>query len=318
MNSHGNERLFPQMHLQWFGDEAPPDIQFQVDESEEEELDADLIQVPENFEMPGAVRDEEARPEAEPPAGGDDGAEGPAGRPRGGPSSGREGRSGSGGRAGEDEPSALTAQFRELNENLAKLVPQQQQTQVQVEDDKTFWGRAGKEVFDDEKMPQVFGEAVNRVVGPRMTRLAQTAMLARKETLESKSDTAPNMQKFGGEIEREAQGLIKQYGFDGEIYPTAYRMVMERHKDEIQKSSIQSEVKRQVAAVLKGMGVEVKEDGERVLVKKPKGGVTFGGATGGSTRSAGGSVKTVKVTEEVKRNAAKMGLTPKQYLGLEE
>jgi hypothetical protein len=300
------------VHLQWFataGDEDPPALSFKVEE--ESEPEADVIEVPEDFELPPTLMERQAaQGESEPD---DDVPDKYKGMTKAQLAAALEQQSSAPTQSGD-----LSQQFERLNENLSRAIGGRgpdENTAPQgppPESDPDFWKRAGTEMFDDEKMPKVFQEAVSRAVAPRLAKVSRDAMLATKKVLEIDSATSGNYKRYATEIEAEAQKLVKQYGFDGEVYPYAYRAVMERHKDEVQNETVKAEVERQVRSTLKSLGIEVKDGEGGSTVRRPKG---FQQA-GSTTSAVGGATRRIKVTPEIKRMAEKMGITPEQYLGV--
>lgn len=303
------KRFLSDMHLQWFApeDDDPPVLSFKVEEDEEPE--ADVVEVPEDFELPPTLAQRQEEKESgqrltEPE---DDVPDKYKGLTKAQLAA-----------ALEAKPTGdLSQQFEKLNENLSRAIGSKAEVETPSgpppEADGDFWKRASTEMFDDEKMKSVFSQAAERVMAPRLAKVSRDAMLATKKVLEIDSTTSGHFKKYGTEIEAEAQKLIKQYGFDGEVYSYAYRAVMEKHRDEVQNETVKTEVDKQVRATLKQLGIEVKDDGDQTTVRRPKG---FQQAGGTNTMAVGGSTKRIKVTEEVKNIARKMGITPEQYLGI--
>ena len=204
----------------------------------------------------------------------------------------------------------LAKQFEALNQNLQKMsargepVPERKAG----EGDAEFWQRIGTDMFDEDKMKGALTEAVQRITTPAMTKLAASQMEDKKTILSLDPKTKDVFDTYGDEIDAEVVKLVKQYGPDPNIPKVALEKVKASHQSEIEEKKVSAQVEELVAKKLEELGI-VGGEGKPKAKEFTAAGV---GATTGTRRTG----KRVRITQQVRKEAMKRGLTPEQYLGV--
>ena len=267
------------------GQEVP--LQFVGDDSEQ-----DVIEVPEDFVAPDGVEVEEEEEEKQ--------AEEQTAEQT----------------QEETKPAVedvLARQFEELNKNLRAIgKPEKELPEKRTgESDEEFWKRVGEDIFDGEKMPKALTEVVQRVTSPVMAKLATSQMEDKKTILRLAPETKPVFERYGDEIEEEIKKLTRTYGPDPNIPKVALEEVKKRHSEEIVADQVERRVNELVEKKLKELGL-AEGGGQQAKAKE----FVAAGSGAMAARSAGPKKKRVRITAEVRKQAAMRGLTPEQYLGI--
>lgn len=179
------------------------------------------------------------------------------------------------------------------------------------ESDEEFEKRLEKELFSEGKTGKAMKEAIQRYGGNQVSQLMGIISQQNREILELHPEKGKVFNRYRGEIEKFVKELPQEQQHHPQVWSYALEQVKSRHKDELEKETVDSLVEQRVAEKLKEMGITKDSLESKETVPKSKGGYmeTGRGSAGLSKKS-----KKVYVTEGDKEAAAQSGVPLEQYL----
>ena len=170
------------------------------------------------------------------------------------------------------------------------------------ETDEQFAKRLETEMFKPGGTFKALQEAVYRIVGPAWNQTIGATVQQSKSIMQLHPEKGGMFRKYEAEIEERRKRLPYQQRNSLDVYERLFKEVVADHAGEIDEGRIQEEVKKQVAATLKGMGIDPE-----------KGNQTF--TEGAGQRSSGAPAKKrVYITQADVEEAERKGMDPRDYV----
>lgn len=216
-------------------------------------------------------------------------------------------------RKGTDSTGALLEGFKGLQEAL-KAPSQPVNVQQQVgESDEDFEKRLEKELFSEGKTGKAVKEAIQRYGGGQVSQLMGIISQQNRQIIEMHPEKSKVFNRYKGEIEGLVKGLPQDQQFHPQVWDYALEQIKAKHRDELDKESIDSQVAAAVEAKLKELGIEsssVKPGG----VKEQSRGSFVESGRGSSVGTGAVQKRKVYATAAEIEEAQKSGVSIEHYL----
>jgi len=180
--------------------------------------------------------------------------------------------------------------FKGLQEALkgpAQTVNVQQQV---GETDDEFEKRLEKELFSEGKTGKAVKEAIQRYGGGQVSQLMGIISQQNRQIIEMHPEKSTVFNRYKGEIETFVKDLPQDQQFHPQVWDYALEQIKNKHKEDLDKESVDAKVSAAVEARLKELGIDVNGK-EPVVVREQSRGSFVESGRGSSV----GSVQKKKI-----------------------